>query len=162
MILLPWPPLRARRGSGRSRWASGVLVRTIGEAGLGVDVTMRPGACGSGRPMLRWAGVGSAAGHAGLRLAVSIIGFRYNARTDAVYNGHCSAQAVTARRTRMCGRYASCAASRGGTMTGRRRTILFLIADTGAGHRSAANAIIRAMAELQQQRQAPASHGQHP
>jgi 1,2-diacylglycerol 3-beta-galactosyltransferase len=50
------------------------------------------------------------------------------------------------------------------TGTGRRRTILFLIADTGAGHRSAANAIVRAMSELQRQqrRQALAAHGQHP
>lgn len=50
------------------------------------------------------------------------------------------------------------------TGTGRRRTILFLIADTGAGHRSAANAIVRAMSELnrQQRRQAPAAHGRHP
>ncbi len=49
------------------------------------------------------------------------------------------------------------------TGTGRTRTILFLIADTGAGHRSAANAIVRAMAELKQQRrQAPAARGRHP
>ena len=49
-------------------------------------------------------------------------------------------------------------------MTGRTRTILFLIADTGAGHRSAANAIIRAMAELnpQRRRQVPAARGRHP